>query len=642
MKKNIIAILFNTFLLIAFSQNSVNQRKESYYKKEVVYISMLNTTNKEWIAEFNIIKSAFQDAESAKKRIELNNKKLSEYEEVCKKSNGYKCSQYSIEEYNLFRESDMFQISEKSVIKKLVKLTNLGSLKKEIDFSLAYGVKDVNSGLGHLYLKVYNHWKQYTISTNDQKATSMRILLLNNILPMSETTKVSALKLLTGLDDNYFIYFFEKFEDDSKVNFFNRTFTQIENSNYNFLGSFNNDGTKKWGILFDEDKDTLFIGKWKNDFPDLENGKTFLYANSEDIVILEKNGMVFKTYVGGRIIYVGAMSSNGANGYGTSIMKNGDRYVGNRVNGELSGRGIMKYRSGGYYEGEWENNKKNGMGVYVSSTGVKQEGLFQDDSFIKSNVELQQERIAEQNKNNDWIFLEEESQNTISDSFSPAVYGQTVTIGTQVWDAKNLDVSTFRNGDIIPEAKTSEEWEKAGLRNQAAWCYYGNDQANGKIYGKLYNWYAVNDPRGLAPIGYHIPSDTEWKTLHDYINSFDKKSMKSTSGWNSITSGGSKTCPNCSSWNAEYRKKVPCHTCKDTRSVPAPKVTHSQNGTNSSGFSALPGGCRFDFGVFSMVGDDAFWWCSTGYATYQAQFSTLNRIDNESKKCGYSVRCISD
>jgi hypothetical protein len=69
-----------------------------------------------------------------------------------------------------------------------------------------------------------------------------------------------------------------------------------------------------------------------------------------------------------------------------------------------------------------------------------------------------------------------------------------ITIGNQIWSTKNLDVSNFRNGDIIPEAKTDEEWAKFGQEHQPAWCYYDNDPENGKMYGKLYNWYAVNQP----------------------------------------------------------------------------------------------------------------------------------------------------
>ena len=91
----------------------------------------------------------------------------------------------------------------------------------------------------------------------------------------------------------------------------------------------------------------------------------------------------------------------------------------------------------------------------------------------------------------------------------PNAFGVT-SIGTQIWMTRNLTVSQYRNGDIIPEVTDPAAW--AALTT-GAWCYYNNDPANGPIYGKLYNWYAVNDSRGLAPNGYHIPTTTEWTTL---------------------------------------------------------------------------------------------------------------------------------
>ena len=109
----------------------------------------------------------------------------------------------------------------------------------------------------------------------------------------------------------------------------------------------------------------------------------------------------------------------------------------------------------------------------------------------------------------------------LSLSISP-VLSQDITIGTQTWTSKNLDVSTFRNGEAIPEAKSKEEWSKAGDNKTAAFCYYEYDSKNGKVYGKLYNWFAVNDSRGLAPIGYHIPSDKEWSTLIQYLGGGSK------------------------------------------------------------------------------------------------------------------------
>lgn len=85
--------------------------------------------------------------------------------------------------------------------------------------------------------------------------------------------------------------------------------------------------------------------------------------------------------------------------------------------------------------------------------------------------------------------------------------------GNYNWAKDNLNVITFRNGDPIPEVKTDEEWEKAGKEGKPAWCHYNNDPENGKKYGKLYNWHAVSDPRGLAPEGYKIPTEVDIEKL---------------------------------------------------------------------------------------------------------------------------------
>jgi uncharacterized protein (TIGR02145 family) len=235
---------------------------------------------------------------------------------------------------------------------------------------------------------------------------------------------------------------------------------------------------------------------------------------------------------------------------------------------------------------------------------------------------------------------------SVSNSFA-----QTVTIGTQTWTTKNLDVSTFRNGDLIPEAKTDEEWKAANENKQPAWCYHENNTANGTKYGKLYNWYAVIDARGLAPAGWHVPTDEEWTVLENSLGDDAGKKMKSSSGWNSYKTRGSKTCPNCANWNAEYRKKVPCHTCKDTRSVGAPEVSHVGNGTNSSGFSGLPGGFRSGYGYFSDVGNQGNWW-SAAEANGMVAWVRLRGLSNSSlyrggrgnygNYDGFSVRCVRD
>jgi uncharacterized protein (TIGR02145 family) len=99
---------------------------------------------------------------------------------------------------------------------------------------------------------------------------------------------------------------------------------------------------------------------------------------------------------------------------------------------------------------------------------------------------------------------------------------------------RNLDVDRFRNGDLIPHIESDEEWIKAGENGQPAWYYYDNDPEYEKKYGKLYNWYAVNDPRGLASKGWRVPSNEEWTTLINFLGGKEVAGhkMKSDNGWN--------------------------------------------------------------------------------------------------------------
>jgi uncharacterized protein (TIGR02145 family) len=212
---------------------------------------------------------------------------------------------------------------------------------------------------------------------------------------------------------------------------------------------------------------------------------------------------------------------------------------------------------------------------------------------------------------------------TFTDSRDGKIYNN-VLIGNQTWMNINLDVSIFRNGDSIPEAKTDEEWIKAGENKQPVWCYYDNDPKNGKEYGKLYNWYAVIDSRGLAPLGWRIPVEADWSFLINYFGGkiSSNVKMKSTSGWDLGAT---------SKW------------FKNT------------NGSNESGFSGLPGGKRDNLGQFFGIGEYGYWWSSTefngsstgvlrdAYAfdlTYY--FEGVADLLPREKKDGYSIRCIKE
>lgn len=102
---------------------------------------------------------------------------------------------------------------------------------------------------------------------------------------------------------------------------------------------------------------------------------------------------------------------------------------------------------------------------------------------------------------------------------------KTVKIREQEWMVENLNVSTFRNGDSIPHAKTNQDWDNAGKEGRPAWCYYENNTNNGIKYGKLYNWYAVIDKRGLAPKGWHIARKSDWETLIQYLGGINESGL---------------------------------------------------------------------------------------------------------------------
>ncbi len=204
---------------------------------------------------------------------------------------------------------------------------------------------------------------------------------------------------------------------------------------------------------------------------------------------------------------------------------------------------------------------------------------------------------------------------TTQGQFNP----ETVTIGTQVWMKTNLDVSTYRNGDPIPEVKDSVTW--ANLTT-GAWCYYNNDPENGKTYGKLYNWYAVNDPRGLAPEGWHIPGNKEWNTLILWIDpSADTTELIPVS----TSAGGAMKEPGTIYW-----------------------LDPNQDATNSSGFTGLPGGVRGYERGFASIGKACSLWSITENDIATAWiYGILSRSGNISrfytnKHSGFYIRCVKN
>lgn len=185
---------------------------------------------------------------------------------------------------------------------------------------------------------------------------------------------------------------------------------------------------------------------------------------------------------------------------------------------------------------------------------------------------------------------------------------KTVKIGEQTWMTQNLDVTIYRNGDRIPHVQDSVAW---GKLKSGAWCYYKNDSIHGAKYGRLYNWYAVTDPRGLAPAGWHVPSYQEAKQLYQFLGTDAINKLKTSTGWN------------------------------NDQGVDG-------NGTNTSGFSAVPGGIRSVVAGFYGEGSLAFMWTTTPYGGMAWPFSVYStgRIGGITSNIafmtmtGMSVRCI--
>lgn len=183
-----------------------------------------------------------------------------------------------------------------------------------------------------------------------------------------------------------------------------------------------------------------------------------------------------------------------------------------------------------------------------------------------------------------------------------------VAICDQVWMVKNLTVTNYRNGDPIPQVTDQAVWASLTI---GAWCWYNNDPANA-VYGKLYNWYAVNDPRGLAPVGWHVASDPEWTMLTDCLGG-------------AASAGGKLKETGTTHW-----------------------LSPNAAATNTSGFTALPGGSRLV--TFSALGEVGFWWTSTeaSIPSTQAKARALNynlsniAAGSSGKAKGFSVRCIRD
>ena len=216
-----------------------------------------------------------------------------------------------------------------------------------------------------------------------------------------------------------------------------------------------------------------------------------------------------------------------------------------------------------------------------------------------------------------WVSLTK-SNNTISGAQTVTdidgnVY-RTVVIGSHTWMRENLKVSRYRNGDIIPEITRNIDWT---LANEGGWCWYDNDSKNDRIYGKLYNWFTVEDTRGVCPTGWHVPTENEWIALENALS-------------NSQTGGKTKATGTFQEGTGYWKSP-------------------NSFASNETGFTGLPGGLRV-IGFFQNLSERAAWWSSTTdvFSASQAH-NRVAEYDNQSledfrsaKSFGNSIRCVKD
>jgi uncharacterized protein (TIGR02145 family) len=284
-------------------------------------------------------------------------------------------------------------------------------------------------------------------------------------------------------------------------------------------------------------------------------------------------------------------------GYGKIELQKGDRFEGTFINDEFI-QGKITFKNSNVYVGDCKSYQPHGQGKLTLANGQVQQGKFVEGEFIKP-------------------FSCKESK-----------------IGNQTWMAENLKVTKFRNGEEIMQAQSEYDWLRAAENLQPAWCYYF-DESNVDSYGILYNWFAVNDPRGLAPEGWHVPSIYEWQQMINYIEP---------------NSGGGEDLMN----TVGLKLKSP---------IKWKKGTFINVGQNKYGFNVLPGGMRTAFltandyssqnnSRFMEMNEKAYFWSSTPNGrhsggldnSYVIDFSTSDFISvgDEFIEYGLSVRCVKD
>ena len=290
------------------------------------------------------------------------------------------------------------------------------------------------------------------------------------------------------------------------------------------------------------------------------------------------------------------------------VRDNGAEYLGNGA--ELVANALVTL-----------TDKNNSKKIITSNTNSQGKYSIQISGPVQYTLRVTSENFKPYEKQNFEITNDMNVDVTLIRSLTDIdgnVY-TTVKIGNQWWIAENLKVTHYRNGDPIPNISDSTEWVSS---TTGVLCHYGNNDANASTYGCIYNWFAVNDNRGLVPEGWHVPSDEEWKELEMYLGM--SQADADDTNWRGTDEGGKLKEAGTVHWEA------------------------SNTGvTNESGFTALPAGYRScGLQTYEQLGKHAQFWSTTiGIHVWTrsiSYFSSQIVREGLNERNGISVRCIKD
>ncbi len=241
--------------------------------------------------------------------------------------------------------------------------------------------------------------------------------------------------------------------------------------------------------------------------------------------------------------------------------------------------------------------------------------VFVENLFAQTKSDSTLKKISDENI----LYTNSVNQSTLTD-IDGNVY-KTIKIGNQIWMAENLKVTHYRNGDAIPNLPDNSSWADLST---GAYCAYNNSNDSVATYGLLYNWHAIDDRRNIAPAGWHVPTDEEWKQLEKYL-------------------GMSSSDANDLSWRGSDEGDGGKMKERGTTHWKSP----NKGATNTSGFTALPGGYRYD-GTFIGIGYCGSWWSATTSNSIDAwtryldcDYSGVSR-NSSIKQRSFSVRLVKD